>query len=143
MNRMFELIWLRIREYFKHPAEDIRQAQPIVPGRLYANFGYICKAVPYNKREKDIIRRINSENGEGRKQLLYNTIMEEIGGCKIEGIGTVDCVQEETDRLNEMDCHCVFCDFHRKAIPCPLYNTLEDGSTVCDTYKYVILKNQR
>jgi hypothetical protein len=143
MNRTFDLIWLRIREYFKHPAEDIRQAVPIVPGRLYTNFGYICKAVPYNKKESGIIEKIREEKENGQTDMLYDTISKEILGFKVSSISPADPIQEEVARLNELDCGCIFCDFHRKAIPCPLYNQLSDGSTVCDTHKYVILKNQR
>lgn len=142
MNRTLDLIWLRIREYFKHPAEDIRQAAPIVPGRLYTNFGYICKAVPYTKKEGSLLERIRAEKEDGRTELLYDTVLKEAGGSKAD-VMTADCIQEEVARLSEIDCGCVFCDFHRKAIPCPLYNQLSDGSTVCDTHKYVILKNQR
>lgn len=36
---------------------------------------------------------------------------------------------------------CNLCDFHKLGIPCPLYNVLKDGSTVCDTHKYIIIKH--
>lgn len=143
MNRTIELLWLRIREYFKHPAEDIRQAHPIVPGRLYTNFGYICKAVPYSRKEKELLEKIKAEKSDGRTDLLYDTISKEVFGFSMRGATENDPIQEEVARLNDLDCSCFFCDFHRKSIPCPLYNSLEDGSPVCDTHKYVIIKNQR
>ena len=143
MNRTFDLIWLRIREYFKHPAEDLRQACPVVPGRLYKNFGYVCKAVPYNKKEREVIEKIQSENKDGRTDTLYDMVSNEVFGCSLRAAAPNDPIQEEVARLNDLDIHCFFCDFHRKSIPCPIYNTLSDGSCVCESHKYVILKNQR
>ena len=139
MNRTLDLLWLRIREYFKHPAEDLRQADPIVPGRLYTNFGYICKAVPFSKAEKEKIRRIREEKQGETSGVIEDLLMQEA----INGNTRGGDISQEVANLNELNDSCFFCDFHRKCIPCPLYNTLKDGSSVCDTHKYVILKNQR
>ena len=139
---MFELIWLRIREYFKHPAEDIRQARPIVPGRLYANFGYICKAVPYTKDERQCLREMKSQRRDDPAAAVSNQVLLEQVRVMSKNVGRIRDLQD-SEWLNETQEQCVFCDFHRLTIPCPLYNTLKDGSTVCDTHKYVILKNQR
>lgn len=133
MNRTFELIWLRIREYFKHPVEEIRQADPIVPGRLYKNFGYVCKAVPMSERELEYI------NGRGSF------------GMPVELLGDIRPGEDVVNRLyqlhqlpdipaSDIPARCNFCDFYRTGIPCPFYNLLDDGSVACETHKYIILK---
>ena len=142
MNRTFDLIWLRIREYFHHPAEDIRQAQPIVPGRLYTNFGYICKAVPYSKEERMRLAEMPSEPQDVAVAACNQVLLEQAVGIGKKNPKHIRELQD-ADFLNDTQDQCIFCDFHRKTIPCPFYNTLADGSTVCDTHKYVILKNQR
>lgn len=115
MNRTLELIWIKIREYFKHPVEDLRQAQTIVPGRVYSNFGYLCKAVPYTKAELEII----------------NSTEEELP----------DEMRSEANKWENIPNKCLICDFQKKGVPCPWYNKLKDGHMVCDVYKYVIIKN--
>lgn len=128
------MIWLRIREYFKHPAEDVRQARPIVPGRLYNNFGYICKAVPLSGKELCYIDDMKDDlslpvcvvsDGDNRtpdRLRQLHGIMKEREGTPVK---------------------CEFCDFWGQGLPCPVYNALKDGSIVCDTNKYVILRKQR
>lgn len=136
MNRKLDLLWLRIREYFKHPAEDIRQENPIVPGRLYKNFGYVCKAVPLSKRELDYTRNM----------LACGLPTELLGDIRPS-----DDVVSQLYQLHQLPgipasdipARCNFCDFYRESIPCPFYNVLADGSVVCDTHKYVILKKPR
>lgn len=140
MNRTLDLLWLRIREYFHHPAEDIRQARPIVPGRLYKNFGYVCKAVPYTRHERNKIEKIRQEKQGEASGVLASLLMEEATGGKVNG--GFSAMNDEIANLNTLNDGCFFCDFHRKCIPCPMWNELKDGSTVCDTHKYVILKNQ-
>ena len=115
MNRTLELIWVKIREYFKHPVEDLRQAQPIVPKRVYSNFGYLVKAVPYTQKELELINTPKAE------------LPEEM--------------RIEAGRWMDIPNHCLLCDLQKKGVPCPFYNTLKDGRTVCDVYKYVIIKN--
>lgn len=132
MNRTFDLIWLRIREYFKHPAEDIRQARPIVPGRLYSNFGYICKAVPLTKAQREYLQT--------DQKALPSCLFYDRPILNPERLHQLhEMVAERTDT----PLHCEFCDFYRLGIPCPFYNTLKNGSVVCHTHRYVILKNQR
>ena len=117
MKRFLELVWVRIRKYFKHPLEDLRQANPIVPGRLYSNFGYICKAVPYTGEERRIIA----------------SSVEELP----------DDLQAAAQKWESVPNHCLLCDFQKKGVPCPLYNILSDGRTVCEVYKYFIIKNSK
>ena len=139
MNRTFDLLWLRIREYFKHPAEDLRQANTIKPGRLYSNFGYICKAVRYTRDEQakvDIDKRTTTA-------MPPDILIETVKGLGIRNKDAIDALQREADSLTPAPYSCQLCDFNRVGIPCPFYNQLADGSTVCDTHKYVILKNQR
>ena len=143
MNRTFDLLWLRIREYFGHPAEDVRQANPIVPGRLYTNFGYVCKAQPYSRKEREWLE-CYQESAAGdaveaacdRVDLEHGRDMVNIDPKNIKAIQAAcfNC---------ELPGTCALCDFHRKSIPCPLYNVLKDGSVVCDTHKYVIIKSPR
>jgi hypothetical protein len=137
MNRSFDLLWLRVREYFKHPAEDIRQANPIIPGRLYSSFGYIVKAVPLTEREKLFIKQ-----SEGRGALPVELLRDLRPGKDI--VQQLAQLQEipGTELSTELPSRCNFCEFYHKGLPCPVYNVLKDGSTVCDSYKYVILKNQ-
>ena len=136
MNRTLDLLWLKVRTYFKHPAEEIRQAKPIIPGRLYTSFGYIVKAVPLTEREKlfikqtenrgalpiELLRDIKSDS-DMVKQLSQ---LQEIPGMQSSGLPS----------------RCNFCDFYHNGLPCPMYNVLQDGTVVCDSHKYIILKNQ-
>lgn len=136
MNRTLDLLWLKVRTYFKHPAEDIRQAKPIVPGRLYTNFGYIVKAVPLKERELLFIKQTET----------HGALPHEL----VRDMSHNDDVIKQISQLNEMPgipttdlpSRCNFCDFYRTGIPCPFFNVLKDGTTVCDTNKYVILKKQ-
>ena len=134
MKRIIELSLLRIREYFNHPAEDIRQARPIIPGRLYSNFGYICKAVPLTSRQKDYIFAMSDLNALP-VCLFYDRPIHEPDRLR----QLHDMVKETT----ETPVRCEFCDFYRKGLPCPFYNTLKDNSVVCHTHRYEILKHQR
>ena len=136
MNRTFDLLWLRIREYFKHPAEDIRQAKPIVPGRLYTSFGYIVKAVPLSERERLFIKQ--SEKAGALPVELLRDI--DSGGDIIRQIIQLHVMPDIPN--TGLPSRCNFCDFYRKGLPCPVYNILKDGSVVCDTNKYIILKEQ-
>jgi hypothetical protein len=136
MNRTLDLLWLKVRTYFKHPAEDIRQANPIVPGRLYTSFGYICKAVPLTERERLFIKQT-----EGRGALPIE-LLRDIKPGK-DYIRQIHQLEEATGlTATELPARCNFCAFYHKGLPCPIYNILKDGSTVCDTHKYIILKNQ-
>lgn len=135
MNRTLDLLWLKVRTYFKHPAEEIRQANPIVPGRLYTSFGYIVKAVPLTTKER-----------------LFLQQTENIGALPIELLRDINPSQDmvqQISQLNTLDIphaelpsRCNFCAFYHNGLPCPVYNILGDGTTVCDTHKYIILKNQ-
>lgn len=136
MNRTLDLLWLKVRTYFKHPAEDIRQANPIVPGRLYTSFGYICKAVPLSERERLFISQ--TENRGALPFLLLRDIKP--GGDMIRQIAALQELPDIPD--SDLPSRCNFCAFYHEGLPCPIYNMLKDGSTVCDTHKYIILKNQ-
>ena len=137
MNRTFDLIWLRIRQYFKHPVENIRQADPIKPGRLYENYGYICKAVPFTDREQ--VQVMQDENAYGM-HLDAEMLLEVVKGLDIRNKDEIDRLKKEAAEASTTPAACKFCDFAKYGIPCPIYNRLKDGSTVCDTHKYIILK---
>lgn len=137
MNRTFDLLWLKIRQYFKHPVENIRQANPIKPGRLYENYGYICKAVPFTAREQ---LAVNADNKERGMQLDADTLLDIVKGVGIRNKEEIKMLQKEAAEASSTPVNCQLCDFSRYGIPCPIYNRLKDGSDVCDTHKYVILK---
>ena len=144
MKRFFDMLRLWLRNYFKHPVENIRQAKPIVPGRLYSNYGNICKAVPYNSEEKKLME-VDRE---------YENAIQKGFGCSLSPEGLLELVRsvggdkETVDRLRSaieeenVPAKCMLCDFHKR-IPCPYFNELADGRCVCDEYKYVIIKSAR
>ena len=136
MNRTLDLLWLKVRTYFKHPAEDIRQAKPIIPGRLYGSFGYIVKAVPLTEREKLFIQQ------SANRGALPMELLRDLTPGK-DMVRQIHQLEEITGmKLSDLPSRCNFCDFYHKGLPCPIYNILKDGSVVCDSHKYVILKNQ-
>ena len=134
MNRSLDLIWLRIREYFKHPAEDIRQANPIIPGRLYSNFGYICKAVKHTAAEKSYLQDMGTHGA------IPSCMLSDKGNTDLKNLRQLHTVVAEKP---DLPARCNLCDFYKEGLPCPVYNLLKDGTVVCDTHKYVILKKQR
>lgn len=136
MNRTFDLLWLRVREYFKHPAEDIRQARPIIPGRLYYNFGHICKAVPLSMRE-----RLYLDQSENHGALPIELLRDIHPGSdslnQIRQLEDIDGIS-----YTELPARCNLCAFYHNGLPCPIYNLLADNTVVCDSHKYIILKKQ-
>ena len=141
MKRFFDILRLWLRNYFKHPVENIRQARPIVPGRLYSNYGNIIKAVPYTKEElKYIEMDREAEDASRNSGLSPEGLLEmvrSVGGNK----ETVDKLRSSIEQEN-MPAKCMLCDLHRR-MPCPLYNELANGQCVCDSYKYIIVKQVR
>lgn len=139
MKKILDLIWLRIRNYFRHPVENIRQADPIVPGRLYENFGYICKAVRYSLSEQ---ARVLQEAPADGIAIPPEALMEQV-----KVIGNNQKMIKDLERAHsdsqDVPVRCRLCGFHEKAIPCPYFNRLADGTTVCDTHKYVIIKSPK
>ena len=136
MNRTLDLLWLKVRTYFKHPAEEIRQAKPIIPGRLYTNFGYIVKAVPLTEREKLFIKQTEN-HGALPIELLRDIKPGDDMVKQLSQLHEIPGIQ-----TSDLPSRCNFCDFYKEGLPCPFYNLLKDGSVVCDTYKYIILKKQ-
>lgn len=109
---------LAVMSYFGHKPERIRQAQ-IIPGKYYNNFSYICKAVPISQQEhyeRQVLICRMLENHENRmpydrEQTLYEQIKS---GC-------------DTCPFNEQ-------------LPCPLNLSLPDGSKICHSHKFIIIK---
>ena len=137
MKRFFELIWVRIRKYFRHPLENLRQANPVVPGRLYSNFGYICKAVPYTREELEKVQNDNFRD-DGLSQEI---MLEQVKSIGIKNVDAIKAIQTEASNWQEEPVKCQLCDFAKKAIPCPHFNKLANGTEVCETHRYVIIKN--
>lgn len=134
----FDLFRLWLQTFFKHPVENIRQANPIIPGRLYHNFGNICKAKPYRPAELDKINSIQKSampfQSHDPDALLH--IVRSVQGNK----DAVSAIQQSLSSEDNLPPRCMFCDFHLRGVPCPIYNTLADGSTVCDTHRYIIIR---
>ena len=143
----FDLFKLWLRTYFKHPLENIRQANPVVPGRLYYNFGNVCKAVKYNEVEQKVIDEaeaaileasvINPDNSS--MSFSPEGILEMVRSVHGD-VSDVDVLRQAISEHDDTPPRCMLCDFHKLGIPCPIYNQLKDGSTVCDTHRYVIIK---
>lgn len=142
----FDLFRLWVRTYFKHPLENIRQARPIVPGRLYTNFGNVTKAVRYSEAEKHVI-------AEAERAILEASAIEPDAGITFDPAGLLEMVRsvhgdvsgvEDIRRAVSERCdvppRCLLCAFHDRGIPCPIYNELADGSPVCDSHRYIIIK---
>jgi hypothetical protein len=148
MKPYLDLLRLWLREYFKHPVENIRQAYPIVPGRLYRNFGNICKVTPYTKAQQMMI----DEQKKLRAVVAGASFGEksELSGISPDGALEMLRSSKGSKQLvwdlgylianDIIDVKCAYCDFHNKGIPCPLRNALADGKCVCDNYRYVIIK---
>ena len=128
----FDLLRLWMLNFFKHPVENIRQAKPIIPGRLYRNFGNICKAVPYTSAEKKYLKE-----SVGYKALdpYLLTDIDKSGN----GLRSIRALQEKGGP-DDTPSRCNLCDLYKSGIPCPIYNILKDHSAVCDSYKYIIIK---
>ena len=127
-----DLFRLWLRNYFKHPVENIRQANPIVPGRLYHNFGNACKAVAMTERERQLIRQTEKLGA------LPIELLRDIKEYDLRQVRQLYSLPDVSQK--EIPSRCSLCDFYKKGVPCPLFNILKDGSTVCDTHRYVIIK---
>ena len=133
MKKLYlDLFRLWVRSYFKHPLENIRQANPIIPNRIYHNFGNACKAVPLSSAELKYI----SESS--KYHALPPCLLKDIDKSG-NGLHSIRELQQHCGE-DGIPVRCNFCDFHKNGVPCPVCNVLKDGSTVCDTHKYIIIK---
>lgn len=57
MKRKIYLFIAWLHEYFKHPLQNVRTADYIVPKRLYDNFGNVCICVPHTHGEHKHLQR--------------------------------------------------------------------------------------
>ena len=132
MKHRLDLLRLWLRSYFGHPVESIRQADPVIPGRFYRNFGNICKAVPYTADEQQYVKE--SQGCEALSPYLLRDL-EKAGN----GLQSLRELQKQGGDQS-VPPQCNLCDFYKWGVPCPLVNALADGSNVCDTHRYVIIK---
>lgn len=135
MKKYLDLFRIWLHEYFHHPLENIRQANPINPKRLYTNFGNVCKMVPYRPHERAAI----TETEHGNSDMEPEALMEIVRSCR----GNKNIVKAMEASLQETQftpVKCLLCAFHNNGVPCPVHNMLADGSVVCDKYKYIIIK---
>lgn len=126
MRRKWDLFIVWLREYFKHPLENVRTVEAVIPGKLYHNMGHVCKLVSLTDKEKEVLRlqQEHPNKEEYRQMLMTQSGKEfksagEIGRC-VEMYGTV----------------CQFCDFFKKSLACPPVCRIENE-------KYVIIKEAR
>ena len=139
----WDLFRLWVRNYFKHPLPNIRQASPIVPGRLYNNFGNVCKAVRYSNEEEQVLYEAEMEAAKARS--MYGTTTDLDPNALIEMVRSVGGDKQMVEGIqaalnDQLPPKCLLCDFNKRGIPCPLYNCLNSGETVCDQYRYIIIK---
>lgn len=139
MKYYFDILRIWLRNYFRHPVENIRQARPVVPGRLYSNFGNIVKAVPYRPHEVAFVQQDSVSYGTPAND--PNVMLELVRSFR--GNRSAVKAMEQELQQSELPKRCMLCDFHRYGIPCPIYNELADGSTVCDSHRYVIIKRAK
>ena len=52
----FDRLRAWLREYFRHPLENLRQANPVQPKRLYNYFGYTVKLLPMSSDERKALQ---------------------------------------------------------------------------------------
>lgn len=109
-------IILAIMHYFGREPENIRQTT-IVPRRYYSNFGRICKAVPISEQDYDERQSIV------RATYILNERYTDAVDAKIEYARS----------------GCESCPFN-ETLPCPLNLLLPDGSKICHSHKFVIIK---
>jgi len=128
----YDLFRIWLRQYFKHPIENIRQANPVVPRRIYHNFGNICKTVPLSSSELKYIRESDDCHA------LSPYLLKDLDKCG-NSLQSMRELQQHTGEYG-VPVRCNFCDFYKHGLPCPVHNVLADGTTVCDTHRYVIIK---
>lgn len=134
MKKRFLLFLAWLHEYFHHPLENVRQANPVKPRKLYHNFGNICMAVPHTHAETTYLAKW-PDRALSRTLLLQaihspNPLVEMDNMYSLPQDPNVDAPS-----------YCNFCDFYRCGLPCPAFNRLADGSPVCETHKYIIIKH--
>lgn len=136
-ERLFWRIKAWLHEYFRIDMDNLRTASPVVVRRLYRNFGYISVALPLNKQEKKFLAGIPDKG-------LTPSLIEKARSSK-DPLRTMQAFYNSKTYKAFQDVHayCNLCDFYLKAIPCPIVNRLNDGSTVCEKNKYVIIKTQK
>lgn len=126
MRRKWDLFIVWLREYFKHPLENVRTVDVVVPGRLYHNMGHICKMVSLTKDEQEVLRlqRLQPDKEAYKKALMTAS------GKNFKSAG-------EIGRYMEMYGHaCQFCDFFKKSLVCPLKCELENE-------KFIVIKEAK
>lgn len=136
MNRKLYLFRAWMHDYFHHPLPNIRTADPIVPRRLYLNFGNLCVCEPHSPAEARHLRKW------GPHALPLPLLLQALHSPS--PMDEIDMMYDKLSnklQLDNIPAHCNLCDFYRCGIPCPLHNQLRDGSPVCTSHKYVILKH--
>lgn len=56
MKKKIILIKFWLMRKFGYQPERIRQAEQVVPGRIYDNFGHFIRAVPVTEQEREVIK---------------------------------------------------------------------------------------
>lgn len=110
-------IILAVLQYFGYKPDNIRQAL-IVPGKYYYNFGNIVKAVPISRQE------------HLERQTLLCNMLE---GAEERNLA------EEKSMTDTIKSGCLSCPFF-ETLPCPINLNLPDGTKICHSHKFIIIK---
>lgn len=121
--------WCRM--YFRHPLPNLRTANPVRPKALYDYFGYVVKPVPFSRDEKEALQ------GWPDQALPTNIL------SAARSPSDVTRFYGKNPVLTDIPARCNLCDLYKRTLPCPLGNTLADGSVACDNCKYIIIKSPK
>ena len=75
--------------------------------------------------------------------LTQEVLLEQVKAAGLRNVKKVKDIEKYASDWNDLPVRCQLCAFNEKAIPCPYFNLLAEGSKVCDTYKYVIIKSPK
>lgn len=125
----FDRLRAWLREYFRHPLENLRQANPVQPKRLYNYFGYTVKLLPMSSDERKALK-------SWPDMALPPNIL-----ANMHALSAISRFYDENPVQSDIPARCNFCGIYRKSLPCPYFNILADGSTACEHGKYVIIKS--
>lgn len=129
--RILDLFRAWLHDYFRHPLPSLRAAITVHPRRLYAYFGRIVKAVPLSRSERALI--------DAHPLALPLPLLRE-ARREHDPLAAMCARYALPAASDDIPSRCNFCDFYLHGLPCPNCNTLPDGSTVCDTHRYIIIK---
>lgn len=138
MRRMWRRLWLRLRDWLKHPLENLGTMErpvDVKPGKLYYYYGRIVRTRKPMQDEAGLVAK-SKEAYRAERQAL----MDKINSLADSGMDEATIAvtsRQMLENLNEMQfCHCRICDLQRSGLPCPtLKRRWKDGdgnmATIC------------